>query len=181
MLGILENELCSLVQESALGKRLRTVEILPALDGDNLVKKFAARPPAVYVAIGNFESRDGGIHVRASLAAVAKNARGHVAALHGEGGEIGLYEILWALLATVHDTGTESAIWRVQRGAPDFDPAYEKRGLHVGLVTLEASLSRPTETDLDSLAAFKTITSDISMAPGTDEPATGDNVSLPQT
>lgn len=173
MLAELETGLVALVKKSPLGQRLRQVDSLPDLEGDNLVSRFLTDAPAVYVAMGSFPVRNRYARPKYGIACVAKNSRSHQAARHGDGVAIGLYEMLEAVMTLVDGTA-------ISYGQGDFAEAVSfevvscdlvnsealcQKGLYVGIVQLQATAEVSLPGVLDSLADFKTFHADYDVDP----------------
>lgn len=165
MLSELENELLAAVNASALKPRLRQVDGLPSLEGEDLVRRFATEAPAVYVAPQPFTVRDGKATVRFGVAGVARNARGQKEARHGDAKAIGLNEILDALAALLDQASTASTSWRVT-GVRFMDEAvFYKQGLYVGAVDVEGILALEKGIDESTLDEFAIFHADYDLAP----------------
>ncbi|MDH4229964.1 MAG: DUF1834 family protein [Nitrospirota bacterium] len=180
MLPQLENDLVALIQASTLSPKLRAVGILPDMADDTLVKQFGVQAPAVYVSGGPFRLVGVSVSPRFIVAAVAKNARGHQAARHGDGVTIGMLEMADALVAIIHNTSTSLTTWRVLSGDPVQSDAFDKAGLFVHLLVVECSVAPDPALDPATLDAFITITNTASLAAGPNEPTAADTITLPQ-
>lgn len=177
MLTELELELVAAVKGSALGPRLRQVDGLPSLDGDDLVKRFAAEAPAVFVAPQPFTVRDGKATVKFGVAGVAKNARGQKEARHGDAkGAIGLNEILDSLAVLLDQAATASTSWRVTGVRFMDDAVFFKNGLYVGAVDVEGLLALDKGIDEATLDDFATFRIDYDVVPGEGEPPAADQL-----
>lgn len=164
MLTEIELGLVALVKDSPLGARLRMVDTLPDLDGDSLVSRFTNDAPAVYVALGSFQVRNGDAQPKYGIACVAKNSRSHQAARHGDGIAIGLHEMLEAVMviadnATIEygegDSATSVGFSVVSCDLIASEKLYEK-GVYAGVVQIQSRAAVRLETDLGHLADFKT-------------------------
>jgi len=167
MLAEAEDALIALVKDSPLGAKLATVASLPELDGDNLVKRFGAEAPAVYVSVASFQVASGGAVLKVGLAGVAKNSRGHDAARKGDGKAIGLYQILESLLALADNAAAGGATWRVVSADFLADETLYKNGLYAGVVRIEttAAITLPAVLDETALATFATLAADYDIPP----------------
>jgi len=167
MLAEAEDGLIALIKTAALGQKLTTVASLPEIDGANLVGRFGAEAPAVYVAPSGFVVADGEARPRYGFACVARNPRGQDAARKGDGKAIGLYQIVEGV-AALADSGTAGELrWRVT--GVDFvpDEALFKAGLYVAVVRVEAAGAVPLLPLLDPalLDDFETFRASYDIAP----------------
>lgn len=180
MFAVVEDEIIAAIKASPLGSRLRAVDSLPAADEENLIARFTAEAPAVYVTTGPFVVLNRIITLRYGLACCARNARGHQAARDGEGQPIGVYEMMGALTALFGDRPTTSVGWHVTGGNWLNDKRVSRAGLTVGAVNIEGKVTVPDAIDAETLNAFLVYRAEHSLAPGGDEPAAIDEVNLPQ-
>lgn len=173
MLTELELSLVAKVKQSPLGGRLRLVDTLPDLDGDNLVSRFTNDAPAVYVALGSFSVRDGYVQPKFGIACVAKNSRSHQAARHGDGIAIGLHEMLEAVMTIVDGTtidygeGDETDSVAFEVIGCDLvasEKLYEK-GVYAGVVQIQSTANVRLAADLGRLADFNTFHADFDIEP----------------
>ena len=169
MFAEMEIGLVAVIEASPLAQKLVCVETLPELDGDNLVKQFAARSPAVYVVAGVHASvSDGAIRVPFGLACVARNARGHESARRGDGKTIGMYQILSAVLGLLDNGRAGSYVWRVTGADLMTDDKLSAAGLTCAVVRVETLAALPNGIDDAALAAlseFTTLRADYDIAP----------------
>lgn len=139
MLAEIETDLIAHIKASALGGRLRDVDGLPDLDGESLVSRFAANPPAVYLAPASFQIESHCARLRFGLACVARNSRGQGSARRGDGaiGPVGLYEMLETMAALFDDALVAKSSWKATRVDFMNDEALYKAGITVGIVQIE--------------------------------------------
>lgn len=166
MLGDLENQLIALLKDSPLGLRLKVVDGLPDTPDKDVIKRWGLDAPAAYVV-----AMDGSISQAVAtpqfvVVLVARNARGHQAARHGDGKTIGLYEMLDAGIAELHGGQTEDASWQVSRYQFMQEDALREHGLHVALVQLQADTD-PPQKDAVNLGEFLEFHADIDLDPYT--------------
>lgn len=164
MLGDLENQLIALIKESPLGRRLKTVDSLPDTPDKDVLKRWGLDAPAAYVV-----AMDGSISQAIAtpqfvVVLVARNARGHQAARHGDGKTIGLYEMLDAGIAELHGGQTDGASWQVTRYQFLQEDALREQGLHVALVQLQADVD-PPQKDQQNLGEFLEFHADYDIDP----------------
>lgn len=156
MLGDLENQLIALIKGSTLGSRLRTVDSLPDVPDKDVVKRWGTDAPAAYVV-----AMDGSLSYsvatpRFVVVMVARNARGHQKARHGDGKLIGLYEMLDAGIALLNGGTTPDASWQTTGYQFLRDTALADQGLFVGMVAIQAELDppQPEETNVGEFLQF---------------------------
>jgi phage gp37-like protein len=170
VLAELETNLVALIKNSALGKRLRWVDSLPDLEGDSLIGRFANDAPAVYVAMGSFPIKGGMVQPKYGIACIARNSRSHQAARHGDGVQIGLHEMLEAVMVLVDGQAVaysaEDAI-AFEAYSCDLISSEDlyKRGVYAGVVQIQATADVPLPAALDDLADFKTFHADFDIDP----------------
>lgn len=180
MFSAIEDEIVAAIKASVLSPKLRAVDSLPAADEENLLARFSADAPAVYVTSGGFVARDRILTLRYGLACCARNARGHMAARDGDALAVGAYEMMAALVALFVQRATASVSWDVTGGTWLNDQRILRAGLTVGVVNIEGRVHAPNGVDAAALNAFVTYRAEHSMAPGADEPPAIDEVTLPQ-
>lgn len=166
MLVNAENELIALIKAQSFAKKLRTVDSLPDANGDELVKRFGADAPAIYVAPRPWNGREGMNTLRFAVLCVAKNSRGHQAARHGDGMVIGLYDLIGYAAASLDGQMSDSSTWNVTGG--DFlldDQLLLDSGLYVGAVMVETEVEGLTLTDENTLDDFETFHADYDVPP----------------
>jgi len=134
MLAEIEQSLVAYIKASPLAARLRQVEALPDLDGDNLVAKFGADAPAVYVALGGGELQDGMAALTVGIACVARNSRSPQAARQGDGMQIGLLELVHEVVSLIHTAYIDDCSYLVIRWDPVASDALTRKGLYAPAV-----------------------------------------------
>lgn len=164
MLGDLENQLIALIKASPLGGRLKTVDSLPDTPDKDILKRWGVDAPAAYVV-----AMDGSISQAVAtpqfvVVLVARNARGHQAARHGDAKTVGLYEMLEAGIAELHGGQTDAASWQVSRYQFMQEDALREQGLHVALVQIQADVD-PPQKDAVNLGEFLEFHADIDIEP----------------
>ena len=171
MLVELETGLVALVKNSLLGRRLRQVDSLPDLDAESLVNRFTTDAPAVYIAMGSFPVRNRQARPKFGVACVARNSRSQHAARHGDGIQIGLSEMLEAVMtlidgATVSfDDGQSAVSFEVVHCDMVNSEELYKKGVYVGVVQLQTTADVALPALLDDLAEFKTFHADFDIDP----------------
>lgn len=167
MLVELENELITLIKGSTIGPKVREVDSLPELDGENLVKRFSAVAPAVYVAPSSFGIERSGVALpRFGIALVARNAAGQKAARQGDGVAIGLYQMIDAVLGTLNNCATASSAWRPYSLDFMHEELLFRSGVYVAVIKVEGSeIQLPNPIDEAILADFMSFHADYDVAP----------------
>lgn len=180
MFAAIEDEIVAAIKASPLAAKLRAVDSLPSADEENLLARFSADSPAVYVTIGGFVATNRILTLRYGLACCARNARGHHAARDGDALSIGAYEMMGALVALFAERATANVGWHVTGGNWLNDKRITRQGLTVCVVNIEGRAHAPDAIDMTTLNAFTTYHAEHSLAPGADEPQAIDEVTLPQ-
>lgn len=162
-----ENAFIALVKNAALGDKLRLVDSLPDLEGENLVKRFGADAPAVYVVASSFPVKDRAAKLRFGLVCVARNSRGHASARQGDGKLIGLYEIMETVAGLIDGAVISGGSWRVTSGDFVVDEKLYQAGVYAGVVQIEmdGECTLPNPLDAAALALFKTFHADYDIDP----------------
>ena len=174
MLARLEDSMLALVKASPLARHLRQVDTLPDLSDDALIGRFVTDAPAVYAALGSFPVNGGNAQFKAGFACVAKNSRGQREARHGDGRTVGLYQMLGVLLPLLEDASFaygeaegDSLLFEVT--SCDFltSEALFQKGVYVAVIQIRSVAEMPLNMglDTDSLADFKTFSSDYDLPP----------------
>lgn len=166
MLGGLENELITLIKDSPLGKRLKTVDSLPDTPDKDVITRWGLDAPAAYVV-----AMDGSITQAIAtpqfvVVLVARNARGHKAERHGDGKAIGLYEMIDAGIAELHGGQTVSASWQVTRYQFQQEAELRNKGLCAALVLVQADVDPPQKEGIN-LGDFLEFHADYDLEPRT--------------
>lgn len=169
MLSEAEAGLVATLKAAPIAQYVRQVATLPDATGDTLVKRFAADAPAIYVTLAPFSADSGGARLRAAVVCVSRNAAGFVAARQGDGKLVGLYQMMDAVMGTLHLGTAGGALWEV-RGGEFMDSAQVfEAGLQVGIVKLETAgpAVLPSAIDAAALGDFQTFHADYDIPPFT--------------
>lgn len=137
MLAETENAMLAYLQSLPLAKHLRKIEPLPDTDAATLVKRFAAEAPAVYIAYQDFPFGDGTALLKMAVVCVAKNAAGPRAARQGDSREIGLYQIIDRVAASLGGISIGGCAWQPVRVAFMDNDAIWRNGLECAIVMIE--------------------------------------------
>lgn len=167
MLAECEDGLVALIRNAALGQKLATVAALPEIDGDNLVKRFGADAPAVYVAPGQITMRDAELYLHFGIGCVARSSRGQEAARKGDGMAIGLYQIVEGVASLVDRGVAGDTNWSVIGIDYLADNLLAQNGLQVAVVRVRSSgwIGLPPALDEAALAAFQTFRASYDIEP----------------
>lgn len=135
MLVELEQAITAWLQVSPLAQRLRRIEALPDLGEDSLVARFGADAPAIYLAVGSGElPRPGLAAPFVALTCVARNSRGAQAARQGDSTQIGLIELVDALITLLDGALIDGHPYQVQRWDMVNSDALVRKGLYAAVV-----------------------------------------------
>jgi hypothetical protein len=178
MLAELEQELLSEIKDSALGPRLKLVDVAPPVITIDIIRKMATTAPSVYIAARDLRVDGHRTSVTLDVLCLARNARGHVEARHGDGQTIGLYEIFDGLLALTGPGSTHG--FKATGGRMDRDPAWSESGVAAAVLSVDVQETVPSEINADTLAPFVLFHAEHSLVAGEAEPAAIDEVTLPQ-
>ncbi|HWH86354.1 MAG TPA: hypothetical protein VNV36_06235 [Pseudomonas sp.] len=163
MLKELEMDLVDLLREPLKGKA--RVGTLPDTSQKDLVRRWGADAPAVYVT-PQPGTISGDIHsARFTLILVAKNARGHKAARHGDKNTIGLYPLADQVMTLIHHARPVVANWQVNRYTFLTEPVLRDAGLFVAMIEVGAETDMPSAEDFDALPPFTDFHADIDLVP----------------
>lgn len=143
MLGDLENQLVQLIKESSFGRRLKTVDSLPDLPDKDVLKRWGVDAPAAYVVAMDGTLSEAVATPQFVVVLVARNARGHQSARHGDRSTVGLYEMLDAGIALLHGGQTADASWQASGYQFMQDAELRNHGLQVGLIAIKSECDPP--------------------------------------
>ncbi|MCY1355109.1 hypothetical protein D9M69_415140 [compost metagenome] len=131
-----------------------------------MLKRWGLDVPAAYVIAMDGTLSQAIATPQFVVVLVARNARGHQAARHGDGRTIGLYEMLDAAIAELHGGQTEAASWEVTRYQFLQENDLREHGLHVALVQLQADVDPPQKDAVTlNLGEFQEFHADIDLEP----------------
>jgi len=175
MLGRNENALLQATREHRDIKRLvRTVDTLPKLIGEALLKKYVADAPALYLVPGRFEVRDTGLVLTFTVAAVVRNVAGQAQARKGDGVDIGVDQLMLLATRALHEHRIGDATWFLRRGEMVDDEIFEAAGITALEMLFESSLiEMDSNWALEELDDFKSFHGDVDLGgkAGSDEHA----------
>lgn len=158
MLQAVELGLIEKIKASQIGAKLRQIAALPDVDGASLVKAFATDAPGVYIATDNFTIENMEILHKFSVAAVVRNAKSAIAPRHGDGVQLGLYDLVQALLPVLYASYIEGFVLYPTAVQWVKDKVLYDNGIEVAEITLEARVTMENGLDglnLDNFETFK--------------------------
>lgn len=140
MLAIAENALVDrLKTHRDIGQKVRTVATLPKIFGEDLLKKYIADAPALYVVPGRFTVKDSQATMRFTVAGLVRNVAGHEKARKGDGIDIGCDHLATLAIRALHDQRVGDCTWFVTGGEMADEELFSKSGLSAIELTLESS------------------------------------------
>lgn len=164
MLMELETELLDLVRGSPVAAGLR-IKSLPDTDVKDLVNRWGADAPAVYVSplagavIGSI------VEPRFMLTLVVKNARGQESARYGDRKNPGLYPLNDQLMALIHNAPPGLANWKVNRYEFLNEQILRDNGLFCALIEVGAETDMPLPDEVSGLPDFTEFHADFDLDP----------------
>ncbi len=177
-----ENEIIA-VCDAALNGKVRGMESLPGRMSLSVLKKIAARAPAVYVAyLGGNKSgpavRDTATH-RAVFAIYIVTDR--TDGRRGSGRKIGAYDIINTLVPALNDHSVPEVGTLESKAVENlFSVELDRSGVSIYAATFQIPMTFDYQLDETALDNFITYHAEHSMTPGDDEPAAIDSVQLTQ-
>lgn len=146
---------------------VRTVDRLPQLELDELLRRYAADAPAFYVLPGVLRVVDGEHAVLTfTVAGVVRNVGGPGKAFAGDAIDIGADHLLLLATRAIHAQRLGDAGWNLQRAELEDDPLFDKTGIAAVSMTFETSpIELASDWGLAELASFKTFHADIDIPP----------------
>lgn len=146
MLAEIEQGLVAYLKASAIAPRLRHIDALPDLEGDSLVGKFGADAPAIYVALGPGDLVERGmISPLVGIACVTRNSRSAQAARHGDGQQIGLLQLVEAVLVLVDGAVIDDRHYQAVRWDAVASEVLYRKGLYAAVVQVRTTAPLPLE------------------------------------
>ncbi|MFM9902139.1 MAG: hypothetical protein ACKVOT_14100 [Polaromonas sp.] len=147
MLAASENALLTRLRGHRDIKRLvRTVDTLPKVPSEQLLTKYHADAPALYVVPGRFTVQDSLATMRFTVAGVVRNVRGHEQARKGDGIDIGCDHLITLAIRALNDQVAGEATWKVVAGEMVDDDVFDAAGIAAVEISLE---SYPIELSFD--------------------------------
>lgn len=164
MYAELEMELLNLFRQSSLADKVR-IDSLPDTNLQDLVQRWGAEAPALYVTPLAATITGDIISPRFAMVLVVKNASSHQYARYGDGLTIGLYPLLDSAMALIHHAPPGLANWKVDRCEFLNEPILRDTGLFAALIEVSAETDMPAPEDLANLADFTQFNADYDIAP----------------
>lgn len=151
MLAAQENALLAALREHRDVRRLvRTVATLPQVLGKDLLARYAADAPALYVVPGRFRVQSDTYLPSFTVAAVARNVGGHEAARKGTDVDLGVDGLMALAVRALHGRRLGSCTWQLAGGELADDELFFNAGITALEMVFEGS---PIELDADFGAA----------------------------
>lgn len=151
MLGRNENALLQELRKHRDCKRLvRAIDTMPKLLGPELLNKYAADAPALYLVPGRFEVRDEVLVLTFSVAAVVRNVAGQNQARKGDGKALGVDHLMVLATRALNGKRIGDATWFLKRGELVDDEIFDTAGLTAMEMVFE---STAIELDADWAAS----------------------------
>lgn len=170
MLAAAENALLARLKTHRDVMRLvRTVDTLPKVTSDALLKRYHADAPALYIVPGRFSVQDSLATLRFTVAGVVRNVAGQAQARKGDGIDLGCDDLVTLAIRALHDQMVGDCSWRVVSGEMVDEEIFDQAGVAAVELQLE---SWPVEIGFDYGAAqiaelpdFKRVHADIDIRP----------------
>lgn len=130
MLALHENALVTALQNHRDVKRLvRTVGTLPKLLGDQLLSKYMADAPALYVVPGRVAVKDDDATLEFTVAGIVRNAAGPAQARNGDGISIGCDHLLTLAIRAINRQRLGSCNWALVSAEMADDQLFDQAGI----------------------------------------------------
>ena len=174
------------IARDMLGSHRGTVESLASALNLTILKKIIAgnKSPGVYVVfLGGPKGRTCHINARFDVYVIVRHSGNHIARRRGDSTTVGAYNLVAGLIpkldgSTINEVGTLSL-----KGVKNLFSMQIEEAFNAALYAITFELPNmpfPDEFDPTTLDDFITYHGEHSMAPGDDEPAAIDNVTLEQ-
>lgn len=170
MLAAAENALIARLQAHRDVKRLvRTVGTLPKLTSEQLLKRYHADAPALYIVPGRFTVRDNLASMRFTVAGVVRNVAGQEQARKGDGIDIGCDHLVILAIRALNDQMVGDCSWSVTGGEMVDEEIFDAAGVAAVEITLESTAVELAydygTAQLAELPDFKRLHADIDLPP----------------
>lgn len=147
MLARQENALLAALSEHRDVRRLvRTVATLPQVLGKDLLARYAADAPALYVVPGRFRVQSDTLIPSFTVACVSRNVGGHDAARKGTDVDLGVDGLMALAVRALHGQRLGDCNWSLQAGELADDELFFNAGITALEMVFEGS---PIEIDAD--------------------------------
>lgn len=168
MLVASENSLLAALKAHRIVKafKVRTVESLPKLPLEQLLARYAADAPALYVLPGSLKSDGDDATMTFTVAGVVRNVAGNAQARKGDGIDIGCDHLLLAAVRAIHGHKLGICSWHLASAEMVDDEIFDKTGLAAIEMTFESSrVQLPDDWELGELEDFLHFHADVDIAP----------------
>jgi hypothetical protein len=146
--------------------KLRAVDSLPKLPIDQLLARYAADAPAIYVLPGRLKGDGDDATLIFTIAGVVRNVAGNAQARKGDGIDIGCDHLMLAAVRAVHGHKLGICSWSLTAAEMVDDDIFDKSGLAAIDMTFESSrVQLPDDWELGELDQFLHFHADIDMQP----------------
>lgn len=125
---------------------VRTIASLPQVADRDLLSRYVADAPALYVVPGQFNARDDSMVLVFTVVAFVRNAAGQELARKGDGLRVGLDQLLVLATRAINGRALGGCNWRLTKGTVVDEPAFFSNGITALEMTFESS---PIELDVD--------------------------------
>lgn len=147
MLGAAENALLEALKTHRDVRRLvRVVETLPKLVTEELLKRYYADAPALYLVPGRFTVQDDAAVIRFTVAGVVRNVAGQAQARKGDGIDIGCDHLAILAIRALNAQRIGACSWSVVSGQMVDDEIFDAAGIAAIELELQSS---PVELPFD--------------------------------
>lgn len=173
MLGHAENALIARLQgHRDITRLVRTVGTLPKLTSEQLLKRYHADAPALYIVPGRFTVKDNQATMRFTVAGVVRNVAGQEQARKGDGIDIGCDHLVTLAIRALNDQFIGDCSWSVTSGEMVDDDIFDTAGIAAVEITLESTAVELAfdygEAQIAELPDFTLLHGDIDLPPRVD-------------
>lgn len=170
MLAAAENALIARLQgHRDVQRLLRTVGTLPKLASEQLLRRYHADAPALYIVPGRFTVKDSLATMRFTIAGVVRNVAGQEQARKGDGIDLGCDHLVILAIRALNEQFIGDCSWSVTGGEMVDEALFDSAGVAAVEITLE---STPVELPFDygeaqlaELPDFTRLHADIDLPP----------------
>lgn len=184
-MGTIEDELIAQAK-NAFGQKVKTIDVLPGQWTSETLKQVATQAPAIYLTWAGgrakANSSDAMLDEVWVVYVIANHASGFAAQRRGDSKMIGCAEMLDTIVPLFHNyTIKNVGTLKCQRTQNLFNFRDGKsKGITVYAATFGMLRTLPLQVDLSTFSNFEIYHAEHSMAPGDDEPAAIDELTMPQ-
>lgn len=147
MLGHAEDALIARLKgHRDIARLVRTVGTLPKIPDDQLLQRYHADAPALYIVPGRFVVKDSQATMIFTVAGVVRNVAGQEQARKGDGIDIGCDHLVTLAIRALHGQRIGNCSWSVTGGEMMDDALFDAAGIAAVEITLE---STAVELDYD--------------------------------